>query len=62
MTYLGALTVQYGSQGLANTASLRTDPSITKEQARAYLARRFPQITRELSAGRMEWAYERGPN
>jgi hypothetical protein len=62
VTYLGALTVQYGSQGLANTASLRADPSITKEQASAYLARRFPQITRELSTGRMEWAYKSGPN
>jgi hypothetical protein len=58
VTYLGALTVEYKTEGGSNAAVLRADPSISKQQAIAYLARRYPGIKGEVVTGRTEWGYK----
>ena len=58
VTYLGALTVEYKTEGGSNAAVLRDDPLITKQQAIAFMARRYPGIKGEVVTGRMDWMYK----
>jgi len=58
VTYFGGLTVEYMTEGGSNMAVLREDPSISKQQAIAFMARRYPGIKAEVVAGRTEWAYK----
>ncbi|HEY5448342.1 MAG TPA: hypothetical protein VIQ54_06305 [Polyangia bacterium] len=61
VTYLGAYTVAYTSEGGVNRASLRADPAVTQTQANAYLVRRFPLIKPALVTGPTEWVYRGVP-
>ena len=58
VTYFGGLTVEYRTEGGSNAAVLREDPSISKQQAIAFIARRHPGIKAEVVTGRTEWAYK----
>ena len=58
VTYVGALTVEYKTEGGTNAAVLRDDPSSTKQQAIAFMARRYPGIKGEVVTGRMDWMYK----
>ena len=59
VTYFGGLTVEYKTEGGSNAAVLREDPSISKQQAIAFLARRHPGIKGEVVTGRTEWVYKK---
>ena len=58
VTYFGGLTVEYKTEGGSNAAVLRDDPSIGKQQAIAFMARRYPGIKAEVVTGRTQWAYK----
>lgn len=57
VTYLGGLTIQFISDGSGSRAALREDPGISKQQAMAFVAGRYPHIKAELTSGRLDWVY-----
>jgi hypothetical protein len=55
VAFLGGLTVQYAG----SSASLVDDPSITNDQAAAFIARRHPELQQgPPKAGRLDWLYK----
>ena len=57
MTYLGGLTIQFISDASGSRADLRQDGGISKQQAMAFVASRYPHIKAEMTSGRLDWVY-----
>jgi len=57
VTYLGGVTIDFVSDGGGSRALLREDAGISKQQAMAFVAARYPGIRAEMTGGRLDWVY-----
>ena len=57
VTYLGGIDAQIASEGMHSFAILRDNPAITRQQAAAFMARRYPRIGNQLVTGKLDWLY-----
>lgn len=57
VTYLGGVTIEFVRDGGGSRALLREDAGISKQQAMAFVAARYPGIRAEMTGGRLAWVY-----